>query len=112
MSTLSVASGSKLEAHVGLAAGEAIVGGMTGAPLNVIGASVNLAARVTGAAQPGEVLVSDALARQLSTQFRLEDRGSFTAKGFREPVHIWRLVAETSDARPAYPFVGRKAELS
>ena len=112
MAALSEASGRGLQAHVGLAAGEAIVGGMTGAPHNVIGASVNLAARVTGAAQPGEVLVSDSLARQLSTQFRLEDRGSFAAKGFSEPVHVWRLVAEAKDGRPAYPFVGRKAELN
>ena len=112
MSALSEASGRRLQAHVGLAAGEAIVGGMTGASLSVIGASVNLAARVTGAAQPGEVLVSDTLARELSSRFQLEDRGSFTAKGFSEPVRVWRLVAETSAARSAYPFVGRKAELS
>ena len=112
MSALPEASGRRLQAHVGLAAGEAIVGGMTGASLSVIGASVNLAARVTGAAQPGEVLVSDTLARELSTRFQLEDRGSFTAKGFSEPVRVWRLVAETSAARSAYPFVGRKAEFS
>ena len=39
-----------LQAHLGLAAGEAIVSGVAGAPLNLIGASVNLAARVTAAA--------------------------------------------------------------
>jgi class 3 adenylate cyclase/tetratricopeptide (TPR) repeat protein len=111
MSALTEAYGRSLQAHLGLAAGEAIVSGVAGAPLNLIGASVNLAARVTAAAQPDEVLVSDTLARQLSTQFQLEDRGSFAAKGFSEPVHVWRLIAETLDGPPAYPFVGRKAEL-
>ena len=70
MSVLSEACGRRLDAHIGLALGEAIVGGMTGAPHNVIGASVNLAARVTGEARPGEVLVAEGLARQLSNRFR------------------------------------------
>src|ERR1700722_20872626 len=41
-----------LQAHLGLAAGEAIVSGVAGAPLNLIGASVNLAARGIAAAIP------------------------------------------------------------
>jgi class 3 adenylate cyclase/tetratricopeptide (TPR) repeat protein len=112
MAALSDACGRRLQAHIGLAAGEAIVGGVTGSPLNVIGASVNLAARVTGAAQPGEALVTDTLAKQLSNRFQLEDRGFFNAKGFSDSVHVWRLVAERAETQSIYPFVGRKAELS
>jgi class 3 adenylate cyclase/tetratricopeptide (TPR) repeat protein len=112
MSGLSEASGRRLDAHVGLAAGEAIVGGMSEAPLSVIGASVNLAARVTSAAQPGEALVSDGLARQLSERFLMHDQGFFAAKGIDDPVRVWRLIGERPEAQSIYPFVGRKAELS
>ena len=111
MEEVSRVCGRPLQAHVGLAVGEAIVGGGAGAPHNAIGASVNLAARITSAAKPGEALVSDDVARQLSDLFRLRDRGTFAAKGVAEPVHVWSLIEESSGMRAARPFVGRHAEL-
>ena len=85
------ASSTELRLHLGLHAGDVISEGD-----NVYGGTVNLAARVCGISEPGEVLVSEtvrALART-SSAVRFEDRGLHELKGIEEPQ---RLFA----ARPA-----------
>jgi class 3 adenylate cyclase len=54
------------------------------------GQVVNLAARATNAALPGEVLVDTAAARHLPR--RTEPAGDFDLKGFAEPVTLYRLT--------------------
>jgi adenylate cyclase len=56
---------------------------------------VNIAARVSALAAPGEVLVSDivrGLART-SAGVQFEDRGEREMKGVGEPVRVWAVRA-------------------
>src|SRR6516164_11169320 len=57
----------------------------------VTGDTVNLAARLTGAAAAGEILTSDDTRRALAERFDCADAGTSTIKGFDEPVRAWRL---------------------
>jgi adenylate cyclase len=54
------------------------------------GRTVNVAARITDYAAPGEVLVSDAVAAALADGDRLEKIGPVELKGLREPVTLYR----------------------
>ncbi len=61
---------------------------------DVIGAVVNLASRVTSAAGPGEIFVTEHVADHLSASLTAEDRGLHTLKGVSRPRHLlavsWR----------------------
>ncbi len=76
-----------LEITIGIAVGEPIR-----EDGDLHGSIVVLASRITTAARPGEVLVSDAV-RQLvqGKGFEFDDADSRHLKGFDEPVHLWRL---------------------
>ena len=84
------ASKAELRLHLGLHAGDVIDEGD-----NVYGGAVNLAARVCGESEPGEVLVSEtvrALART-SAGVRFEDRGLHELKGIEEPQRLYAVHA-------------------
>jgi len=83
-----------LTVGIGLDAGEAVAvqGGYRGGALN-------LAARLCGQAQAGEILASREvthLARRLDG-VRYEDRGQMTFKGIADPVAVVRVVLEGED---------------
>jgi class 3 adenylate cyclase len=83
------AAAADLRLHAGLHAGDVIDEGD-----NVYGGAVNLAARVCGMSEPGEVLVSEtvrALART-SAGVRFEDRGIHELKGIEEPQRLYAVL--------------------
>jgi adenylate cyclase len=60
-----------------------------------IGHTVNVAARLTRAARPGEALVSDAVRKATPDNglaVRWRERGRPTLKGVTKPPHTWRLL--------------------
>jgi class 3 adenylate cyclase len=61
---------------------------------DLVGRVVNLAARVTAAAEPGEILVTEPVADNLPTAAGLEDRGLVPLRGVTQPRHLlavrWR----------------------
>jgi adenylate cyclase len=59
----------------------------------VIGNVSNLAARLSDAAAPGEILVSARVFAELSNGVRVEPVGELTLKGFHQPQQAYRLVA-------------------
>jgi class 3 adenylate cyclase len=74
--------------HLGIHAGDVIREGD-----NVFGGAVNIAARISGESEAGEVLVSDTvrgLART-SAGVSFEDRGERELKGVGEPMRVWRV---------------------
>jgi class 3 adenylate cyclase len=77
-----------LQLHLGIHAGDVIREGN-----NVYGGAVNIAARIAGASEPGEVLVSDTvrgLART-SAGVVFDDRGEHTLKGVGELVRLYEV---------------------
>ena len=90
--------GLPLNIGIGLDAGEAIPveGGYRGAALN-------LAARLSKVAGPGETLVSEGvvhLARRVAG-LEVADRGQVAVRGFEEPVHVYQIDFE--GRLPLYP---------
>ena len=55
---------------------------------DVLGTTVNLAARVTSAAQPDEVLITEVVADQLDGEVELRDEGLREMKGLDRQVHV------------------------
>jgi class 3 adenylate cyclase len=90
----SAASELGLGLHVGLHAGDVIR-----EQDNVFGGAVNIAARISALAQPGEVLVSDvvrALART-SAGVTFETRGEQELKGVSEPQRVFAVRARATE---------------
>lgn len=80
---------------------------------DVYGLAANLAARVSGLALPGTVVVSDPVAALICNKFELEARPAASVKGVAEPVAHSRVVGEGAPARVMGqgPLVGREREL-
>jgi adenylate cyclase len=68
---------------------------------SIYGASTNLAARISGIAQPGEVLISEAAIDQVNTHTscRFEDMGYCYLKHFTEPQRIFRALRSSVNER-------------
>lgn len=85
------ASRSGLSLHLGLHAGDVIREAN-----NVYGGAVNIAARVAGVSEAGEILVSDTvrgLART-SAAVTFEDRGEHALKGVADAQRLWTVRGE------------------
>jgi class 3 adenylate cyclase len=80
------------ELRVGIHAGEAVADDN-----DLVGRVINLAARVTDAAQPGEILITEPVADHLSPGVALVDRGLKPLKGFAQPRHLLSVVWHPTD---------------
>ena len=84
----------RLEAHVGIHAGPAIVGEMGSADrsdTSAFGSTPNIAARLESMAAPHTVVVSDEVRRFLDPRFELTDRGTPSLKGIARPLRVWEV---------------------
>jgi tetratricopeptide (TPR) repeat protein len=103
----------ELSARIGIESGPVVVEA-TG---EVFGDAPNVAARVQAAAEPGSVLVTQNVQRQIAGLFVAEDRGAHALRGVSEPVQLFRIVRASGGgrrggARALTPFVGREEELA
>jgi class 3 adenylate cyclase len=57
---------------------------------DIYGSTVNVAARLSARAGPGEVLVSRAVADRITQPGRLEPMGAVELKGVAQPLQVWR----------------------
>src|SRR6516225_8894808 len=101
-----------LLARIGLELGPGVVDA-TG---EVFGDAPNVAARVQAAAEPGSVLVTMNVQRQVAGLFVAEEQGARELKGVTEPVQLFRIVRASGGGRRGgtramTPFVGREEEL-
>jgi class 3 adenylate cyclase len=91
----------ELAARIGLETGPAVVD----AAGEIYGDVANVAARVQALAEPGSVLVSARVQRQVAGLFVAEERGTHTLKGVPEPTALFKLVraqaAADADRRSA-----------
>ena len=102
-----------LDARIGLETGPAVVD----AAGEIYGDVANVAARVQALAEPGAVLVTARVHRQVAGLFVAEERGTHALKGVPEPTALFRLVRASgggrrSAQRKLTPLVGRDEELA
>jgi class 3 adenylate cyclase len=81
---------------------------------DVYGLAANLAARVTGLASPGTVVVSDSVEMLVRNDFEFEVQPAARVKGVEEPITHYRVVAERAPASKSGqgPLVGRDREMA
>ena len=102
----------KLAARIGLDSGPVVVE-PTG---EVFGDAPNFAARAQAFAEPGAVVVTANVHRQVAGLFVAEDKGAQELEGVPEPVTLYRIVRASGGRRRAVapsltPFVGREEEM-
>jgi predicted ATPase len=83
----------------------------------IFGDVPNIAARAQALAEPGSVVVTARVQRQIAGLFIAEERGSHDLKGVPEPVRLFRIVRASGGGRRAgqrhlTPLVGREEELA
>ena len=81
----------------------------------VFGDVPNIAARAQALAEPGTIVITARVQRQIAGLFVAEERGSHDLKGVSQPVLLFRIVrASGAGSRPAQrhltPMVGREEE--
>jgi class 3 adenylate cyclase/tetratricopeptide (TPR) repeat protein len=111
------------DVRIGVATGLVVVGDLIGEGAAqeeaVVGETPNLAARLQGVADAGQVVVADATRQLLGDQFEIRSLGTFDLKGIGDSVPAWRVDAEISlesqfeahAGDTVLPMVGRDHEL-
>ena len=103
----------QLQARIGLETGSAVVD----AAGEIYGDVANIAARVQALAEPGAVLITARVQRQIAGLFVAEERGTQTLKGVPDPKVLFRLMRASgggrrSGQRNLTPLVGRDDEMT
>jgi len=103
----------ELAARIGLDTGPAVLD----AAGEIYGDVANVAARVQALAEPGSVLITARVQRQVAGLFVAEERGAQTFKGVPEPTALYRLVRASgggrrSGQRNLTPLAGRDEEIA
>ena len=87
--------GKPIQARVGIATGEVVVGDLDGQISKqasaIAGETPNLASRLEGLAGPGGVVVGDLTRRLLGDHFELVDHGRHSLKGISGSVQAWLI---------------------
>src|SRR3954453_13341849 len=79
----------------------------------VLGAAVNLAARLRQAAEPGEILLGETTRHLVRQQVEVGPRRDVVAKGFEGTVRAWPVIGlSPRTARRTIPLGNRKRELA
>ena len=111
-----------VQVRIGIHAGPVVMGQMGGGSRHeqlALGETPNIAARVQGKAEPGEVVISAATQRLVAGLFETEDRGQHDLKGISTPQSLYRITAESlmqsrfevAVQTGLTPLVGRDHEL-
>ncbi len=101
----------ELVARIGFESGAVVVD----AAGEIFGDAPNVAARVQALAEPGTVLITARVQRQVAGLFVVEDRGAHALKGAPETTTLFRIVRASGGrrfgARALTSLVGREEEL-
>lgn len=119
---LRLPDGNRVQARIGIATGEVMIGDIVGRGLAsecmVVGEAANLAARLQAAALPGTTLICETTSGLLGQAYALEPAEPLALKGFAGQVQAWSVTASRAADRFASrvglglaPLAGRDAEL-
>src|SRR5215469_3591301 len=102
-----------LNARIGIEIGPVVIDAVG----EIYGDAPNVAARVQALAEPGTVVVTARVQRQIAGLFVAEERGSHKLKEVPEPVTLFRLVRASgggrrSGQRHLTPLIGREEEIA
>ena len=101
----------ELTARIGIDAGPVVVD----AAGEVFGDAPHVAARTQGEAEPGGVLITARVQRQVAGLFVVDDKGARELRGLPEPIGLFRVVRASGGrrfgARALTPLIGREEEL-
>jgi class 3 adenylate cyclase/tetratricopeptide (TPR) repeat protein/ABC-type lipoprotein export system ATPase subunit len=115
--------GQQLKARIGIASGQVVVGDIAGSSANerasIAGDTPNLAARLQGAAAPGQIVVADSTRRLAGQSFEIENLGAQELKGFKSRIALFAVRGErevesrfdAAHASALSKFVGRTNEI-
>ena len=103
----------ELKARIGLDTGPAVLD----AAGEIYGDVANIAARVEALAEPGTILITSRVQRQIAGLFVAEDHGEHGLKGVPEPTVLFKLVRASGGGRRSRqrnltPLVGREDEMA
>jgi class 3 adenylate cyclase/tetratricopeptide (TPR) repeat protein len=103
----------ELVARIGVETGPVVVDSAG----EIFGDAPNIAARVQALAEPGTVLVTARVQRQVAGLFVAEDRGAHQLKGAPEPTTLFRIARASgagrrSGQRALTPLIGRDEEIA
>lgn len=124
ISGLHAPNGQQLGVRIGIATGVVVVGDLIGEGAAqeeaVVGETPNLAARLQGIAEPGQVVVAATTRQLLGHEFDLTGLGDVEIKGIQGITRAWQVEAERSperrfehhDGDPVLPMIGRDHELA
>jgi class 3 adenylate cyclase/tetratricopeptide (TPR) repeat protein len=109
--------GARIQIRTGVNTGEVVAGDSSGGQSFVTGDTVNVAARLEQAADPGEILMGEETHRLVRDAVRVEPVEPLELKGKAERVPAFRLLEVTPGApqfarRLDSPLVGRTEELA
>ncbi|MGI9365623.1 MAG: ATP-binding protein, partial [Rhizobiaceae bacterium] len=117
-------NGQELSVRIGIATGVVVVGDLIGEGAAqeeaVVGDTPNLAARLQGVAEPGQVIVAQTTRQLIGNDFELEALVPLELKGIDGATRAWSVGAERSPERrfefhegeTVLPMVGRNHELA
>jgi class 3 adenylate cyclase len=123
VANLKTPDGLPLAARTGVATGLVVVGDVIGEGSSeeeaVVGETPNLAARLQGIAEPGQLVVSQATRRLVGDLFHFESLGTRSLKGIPVPVEAFVVGSEKINPSRYHanrkaaqlPLIGRNAEL-
>ncbi len=100
--------------RVGVNSGQVAIGVVGAAKRHpvALGDTLNVAARLQGAAEPGTIVIGGATARKLGGRFLMAPLGHLAVRGREGPVEAWRLLSARPDRPRSKPsgLVGRERE--
>ena len=111
----------RLNMHTGINTGEVLVdsGNPCHSSHGTLGKPINIASRLCDMASDGEILIGEALVSDAMRYFHLEWMGKKLLKGFRKPIHVYKVIQERKIPLALHrvggvtsPLVGREHELS
>ncbi|MGJ5043521.1 MULTISPECIES: ATP-binding protein [unclassified Bradyrhizobium] len=121
---LDAPQGQPLRLRIGIATGLVVVSDLMpradGRPVDIVGETPNLAARLQSIAAPDSIVVARTTERIARGMFDFRDLGTFALKGFAAPVEAFEVLEEAAVASRFHarirgessPLVGRDQELA